>query len=188
MNIMRIDTRPPPSSSTTPPPHAGEERKKRPSVEDIWRWLENVPDPEIPVVSVVDLGIVRHVKWAEDMLVVTVTPTYSGCPATAVIAIEIEAALHRRGVENVNIKSQLSPAWTTKWISDAGRDKLRAYGIAPPVNGETCAGALRAGATIECPRCGSKDTECVSGFGSTPCKASYRCKDCLEPFDYFKSF
>lgn len=162
----------------------------RPSVEEIWRWLEDVPDPEIPVVSVVDLGIVRDVAWADDTLIVKVTPTYSGCPATAVISLDIKNALHDRGIENVRIETQLSPAWTTKWISEEGRKKLKAYGIAPPVEGVACAGALRMdpGATIECPHCGSSDTECVSPFGSTPCKASWRCKACLEPFDYFKSF
>lgn len=187
---MRVARRPPPSSSTTPPPQAGEEKKERPSVEEVWRWLEDVPDPEIPVVSVIDLGIVRDVSWVDGALVVKVTPTYSGCPATAVIALEIEKMLHERGVEDVKIESQLSPPWTTKWISEAGRKKLKAYGIAPPIEGAACAGALRMepGAPIECPRCGSSDTECVSSFGSTPCKASYRCRACLEPFDYFKSF
>ncbi len=165
------------------------DRPARPPAKNVWRWLEAVPDPEIPVISVVDLGIVRDVSWEEDALVVTVTPTYSGCPATAVIALEIENALRDRGIENVTIKSRLSPAWTTRWISAAGREKLKSYGIAPPVEGAACAGALRLnGVTVSCPRCGSSDTECVSPFGSTPCKASYRCKACLEPFDYFKSF
>lgn len=168
----------------------------RPKADDIWRWLEGVPDPEIPVVSVVDLGIVRKVEWCGEALTVTVTPTYSGCPATAVIAMEIEEALRRKGVQDVKIETQLSPAWTTKWISAAGRDKLKAYGIAPPVEDggadgfAPCAGALKlsTSASINCPRCASENTERISQFGSTPCKAHYRCKDCLEPFDYFKSF
>ncbi|MEM8985851.1 MAG: 1,2-phenylacetyl-CoA epoxidase subunit PaaD, partial [Pseudomonadota bacterium] len=145
--------------------------------------------PEVPVVSVVDLGIVRGASWEEDSLVVTVTPTYSGCPATAVISLEIEEALRRRGVKDVRIEMKLSPAWTTQWITEAGRAKLKAYGIAPPKEGASCAGALRrpAAMVVECPRCGSSDTEEVSRFGSTPCKASYRCRSCLEPFDYFKS-
>lgn len=159
----------------------------KPSTDDVWRWLEDVPDPEIPVVSVVDLGIVRDVKWNDGELVVTVTPTYSGCPATAVISMEIENAIRNRGVENVRLKTQLSPAWTTKWIRNSARKKLEEYGIAPPVEG-TCVSATKTPLVVACPRCGSKKTERVSQFGSTPCKASYRCKDCLEPFDYFKSF
>lgn len=160
----------------------------KPSVEDIWRWLEDVPDPEIPVVSVVDLGIVRVVKWLGGTLIVTVTPTYSGCPATAVIARDIEETLRRRGVEKVRIETQISPAWTTAWISQAAREKLRKFGVAPPVESASCAGALKTPPIVACPRCGSENTERVSQFGSTPCKASYRCTECLEPFDYFKSF
>ncbi|MEM7728336.1 MAG: 1,2-phenylacetyl-CoA epoxidase subunit PaaD [Pseudomonadota bacterium] len=158
----------------------------------IWATLADVPDPEIPVVSVVDLGIVRAFRWDGDTLEVDVTPTYSGCPATSVISISVETALLQSGIEKVRIKTVLSPAWTTDWITDEAREKLKAYGIAPPVNGTSCAGMLRmdgaATLDIDCPRCGSSDTERVSQFGSTPCKASYRCKDCLEPFDYFKSF
>jgi len=157
------------------------------SVEQVWDWLGQVPDPEIPVISLVDLGIVRDVAWHGDLLVVTVTPTYSGCPATSVIAFEIEAALRRRGVAKLKLRRQLSPAWTTAWISARGREALRAYGIAPPVEGTAACGA---GAPVEpvvaCPRCGSEGTALVSRFGSTPCKSAYRCEDCLEPFDYFK--
>ena len=162
----------------------------KPTLDDIRQWLEDVPDPEIPVVSVVDLGIVRDVAWDDDTLTVTVTPTYSGCPATAVISFEIEEALRRRGIDKLRIETQLSPAWTTQWISDAGREKLKAYGIAPPVDDAPCAGALRLPkeTKVDCPHCGSQETECISQFGSTPCKAHYRCKTCLEPFDYFKSF
>lgn len=159
----------------------------KPSTDDIWKWLEAVPDPEIPVVSVVELGIVRDVAWAGEELIVTVTPTYSGCPATAVIAMEVETALVKRGIDRVNIETQISPAWTTDWITPAAREKLKAYGIAPPANA-SCAGMLKAPAIVECPHCGSKQTSEISRFGSTPCKASWRCNDCLEPFDYFKSF
>ncbi len=160
-----------------------------PSEKDIWRWLEDVPDPEIPVVSVVDLGIVRDVAVDKGGAVVTVTPTYSGCPATAVIAMEIETALRKKGLDPVRLETRLSPAWTTDWISDEGRSKLKEYGIAPPVQGTSCAGAMKqANATVACPRCGSENTEEISRFGSTPCKASWRCRDCLEPFDHFKSF
>ncbi|WDI30686.1 phenylacetate-CoA oxygenase subunit PaaJ [Hyphococcus flavus] len=164
------------------------EANVEPSIDEVWRWLEDVPDPEIPVVSVVDLGIVRDAAWERDELVVTVTPTYSGCPATAVISFEIEESLRRKGVEKIRIKTQLSPAWTTDWITGEAREKLRQYGIAPPVGEASCAGALKASGPVACPHCGSENTSEVSRFGSTPCKASWRCNDCLEPFDYFKSF
>lgn len=159
----------------------------RPEAAEIWRWLDEVPDPEIPVLSVNDLGIVRAVDVDAGGVVVTVTPTYSGCPATAVIALSIEEALRRRGVAGVRVRQQISPAWTTEWISPAGREKIRAYGIAPPA-GAACAGAAIRNAPTECPRCGSAHVEEVSRFGSTPCKAAWRCADCLEPFDYFKRF
>jgi len=126
---------------------------------------------------------VRDVAWEGDELVVTVTPTYSGCPATAVIARDIETALNRRGIERVRTRTRLSPAWTTDWISPKGRKMLRRYGIVPPER-RRCAGTLK----LDCPRCGSPDTQEVSRFGSTPCKAAWRCNQCLEPFDYFKSF
>ena len=164
---------------------------EKPSTDDVWRWLADVPDPEIPVVSVVDLGIVRDVAWDGETLIVTVTPTYSGCPATAVIALEIGEAIRGKGVKEVEIKTQISPAWTTDWITEEAREKLKEYGIAPPVvenGGAACAGMMKASAVVECPHCGSSDTAEVSRFGSTPCKASWRCNDCLEPFDYFKSF
>lgn len=163
----------------------------RPSNAQVQAWLETVPDPEIPVVSLVDLGIVRGFRWDDDTLVVTVTPTYSGCPATAVIALDVETTLLDKGIGKVRVESQLSPAWTTDWISEEGRKKLHDYGIVPPVDGTACVGALKmtgaAAAAIACPRCASKAVERISQFGSTPCKASYRCTECLEPFDYFKS-
>jgi len=162
----------------------------RPPVEAVWAWLSEVPDPEIPVVSVVDLGIVRHVGWDEaGELVVTVTPTYSGCPATEVIADEIARAIRRRGVERVRLETRLSPPWTTDWITDRGREKLSGYGIAPPGYKVVDASAILRGRDappIACPRCGSTRTSLTSRFGSTPCKALYRCDECLEPFDYFK--
>ncbi|MEM9580720.1 MAG: 1,2-phenylacetyl-CoA epoxidase subunit PaaD [Pseudomonadota bacterium] len=148
-----------------------------PTVDDVWAWLDKVPDPEIPVISVVDLGIVRGVAYEGDLLVVSVTPTYSGCPATSVISFDIEKALRARGLEKIEIRRQLSPAWTTDWLSDKGRAKLVDYGIAPP---------QPAGGPQACPRCASNDVERISQFGSTPCKAQWRCKACLEPFDYFK--
>jgi ring-1,2-phenylacetyl-CoA epoxidase subunit PaaD len=167
----------------------------RASVDQVWRWLSEVPDPEIPVISLTDLGIIRDVAWDGDTLVVTVTPTYSGCPATTIINFDIERALREHGVGKLRLERRLSPPWTTDWISPEGRDKLRAYGIAPPIDGTAADGRLMARVAslaggsnldIPCPRCGSLHTEKVSQFGSTPCKASYRCKDCLEPFDYFK--
>jgi len=160
----------------------------------IWSWLEEVPDPELPVVSVVDLGIVRDIAWAADgELVVTITPTYSGCQATEVIADSIRAALKSRGIARVRLESRLAPPWTTDWLSESAREKLRAFGITPPAEsaGEHVVDASRIirrrpAAASCCPRCGSADTERVSQFGSTPCKALYRCKSCAEPFDYLK--
>ena len=138
----------------------------------IWDVLAEVPDPEIPVVSVVDLGMVRAVE--DDK--VTITPTYSGCPATEVIRRSVRDALDSAGYADVVVESALFPPWTTDWITEAGRQKLKAYGIAPP----------DPAAEVECPQCGSTDTEEVSRFGSTPCKAQWRCRSCLEPFDRFK--
>ena len=166
----------------------------RPAVSQIWDWLAEVPDPEIPVISLTDLGIIRAVDWQDDTLVVTVTPTYSGCPATAVINLDIENHLREKGVEQIRLERRLSPAWTNDWISEAGREKLRAYGIAPPIEGTRADGQViaRIGAltgsnlVVACPRCQSNDTRRVSQFGSTPCKASWVCNSCLEPFDYFK--
>lgn len=161
-------------------------------VAQVWDWLAEVPDPEIPVISLVDLGIIRDVAWQGDTLAVAVTPTYSGCPATAVIAMDIEAALRGHGIARLRLERRLSPPWTTDWISAAGREKLRAFGIAPPIAGTAADGrrvaALlgQAGRAVVCPRCGSVATEEVSRFGSTSCKAAWRCRDCLEPFDYFK--
>ncbi|MGX8013620.1 1,2-phenylacetyl-CoA epoxidase subunit PaaD [Mesorhizobium sp. ORM8.1] len=164
------------------------DRAVRPSVAVIWSWLSEIPDPEIPVISLTDLGIIRDVAWVDDTLEVTVTPTYSGCPATGVINFEIDRRLRERGIASLRLKRQLSPAWTTAWIGAEGREKLRAYGIAPPVEGiAACAGALQP-RDVSCPQCGSRKIERVSQFGSTPCKAHYRCTECLEPFDYFKSF
>ena len=153
----------------------------------IWRILGEVPDPEIPVLNVLDLGIVRAVNLDSDRVEVTITPTYSGCPATETIAGDIGTALTQAGFDQVEVKTQLSPAWTTDWISEEGRKKLLAYGIVPPVEPDPDASALFAKPpVIACPRCSSKDTKLVSQFGSTPCKAMYQCNECLEPFDYFK--
>lgn len=142
----------------------------------IMDWLAEVADPEIPVLTITDLGIVRDVDCS-DGVTVSLTPTYSGCPATEVIEAAVVTALEERGVDDVRIRRVLSPPWTTDWISEEGRRKLKVYGIAPPE---------RRDRSVACPRCESANTECVSEFGSTACKASYRCLDCLEPFEYFK--
>ena len=153
--------------------------------DQIWRWLSEVPDPEIPVVSVVDLGMVRGINIDTDAIEVEVAPTYSGCPATEVIEESIARKLRGEGVSHVSIRRVLSPAWTTDWISDSGRKKLKDYGIAPPV-GPADKRELLGKSPIRCPRCDSANTTVVSEFGSTACKASYKCDDCLEPFEYFK--
>jgi ring-1,2-phenylacetyl-CoA epoxidase subunit PaaD len=147
--------------------------------------LANVPDPEIPVVSVVDLGIVRTVDESADghRVTVTLTPTYSGCPATEVIARDVRTALEA-SYDVVEVRTQLSPAWTTDWMTDAAREKLRGFGIAPP--GRALLPMVDVGRPEACPRCGSAAVEELAGFGSTPCKALWRCTKCREPFDYFK--
>ena len=171
------------------------------SVEQVWAWLAEVEDPEIPVISIVDLGIVRQVRFDGGTCCVTLTPTYSGCPATEVIARSVVEALERRGLHRVRPETRIAPAWTTDWISDEGKRKLREYGIAPPI-GLAAEQTIRldqigrglppqrspldAPRGLACPHCGSQKVRLVSAFGSTPCKALARCDDCLEPFDYFK--
>lgn len=160
------------------------------TAERIWDVLATVADPEIPVLSVVDLGIVRAVSVDGDRVEVTVTPTYSGCPATELIESELRRALARAGHPDASVRTVLHPAWTTDWMTVAGREKLARFGIAPP--GARAADAprpvrvVRRTEPIACPRCGSNATERIAEFGSTACKALYRCRACLEPFDYFK--
>jgi ring-1,2-phenylacetyl-CoA epoxidase subunit PaaD len=144
---------------------------------DAWAVLAEVPDPEIPVVSVVDLGIVRRVRVEGERVEVTLTPTYTGCPATLPIREAVEVALRER-FERVSVNVALAPAWTTDWITPIGRERLEKFGIAPP--------NPRENRPRVCPQCGSGDREPISEFGSTPCKALYRCRACREPFDYFK--
>jgi len=153
-----------------------------------WEVLDRVVDPEIPVLTVLDLGIVRELGVSGGVVEVVITPTYSGCPATHVIEQDIRRALANAGFAAARIRTSLSPAWTTDWISAAGREKLRKFGIAPPGAGAPARIAFfRADAArIDCPHCGSTDTERLAAFGSTACKALYRCRDCREPFDYFK--
>ncbi len=180
----------------------------RPGDDEIRACLEAVPDPEIPVISVIDLGIVRWWRWQDSpalarstsqepalqrsapqspVLVVAVTPTYCGCPANDMIAADIRAALLAHGIAEVRIERQLTPPWTTDWLTEKGRARLRQFGIAPPV-GLAAGGASTIPRVVSCPHCGADDTALVSRFGSTPCKAQYRCRQCLEPFDYFKCY
>jgi ring-1,2-phenylacetyl-CoA epoxidase subunit PaaD len=154
-----------------------------------WEALAGVLDPEVPVLSVCDLGIVREVLADANGTHVVLTPTYSGCPATEVIAQSVREALEQAGLGPVSISHRLAPAWTTDWISEQGRERLRAYGIAPP--GAACATRERSPIQLRlhnvcCPRCGSMQTERLSAFGSTACKALHRCLDCREPFEHFK--
>jgi ring-1,2-phenylacetyl-CoA epoxidase subunit PaaD len=155
------------------------------SLAQAWSVLDTVLDPEVPALSLTDLGIVRDVKAADRGLEVVLTPTYSGCPATEVISQSVVDALDAAGLGPVRITMQRAPAWTTDWISEAGRQKLRDYGIAPP--GPVDSAPVRiVRRDLECPRCGSTSTERLSAFGSTACKALYRCLACREPFEHFK--
>jgi ring-1,2-phenylacetyl-CoA epoxidase subunit PaaD len=162
----------------------------------VWEWLSVVPDPEIPVISVVELGIVREVDFDQGgECVIIITPTYSGCPAMIAISENIGAVLKEHGVERFRLETRLSPPWTTDWMADEAKQKLKAYGIAPPKKGvasyqtidiSNLIRSARNGDGVECPRCGSVHTRLVSPFGSTSCKSLYTCQDCREPFDYFK--
>jgi ring-1,2-phenylacetyl-CoA epoxidase subunit PaaD len=155
--------------------------------QDIWRILEEVKDPEVPVLSVVDLGVVRTVSVQDDQIDITITPTYSGCPAMDVISMDIRLKLLEKGFKNIRVQQSLSPAWTTDWMSEAGKQKLKAFGIAPPNQKQQfCNTEMFAEEAVQCPRCGSYHTRLVSQFGSTACKAMYQCNDCKEAFDYFK--
>ena len=151
----------------------------------IWDILETIYDPEIPVLSILDLGIVRDVKSQDETIEVVITPTYSGCPAMDVISMNIRMALIKEGFTFIKISQQLSPAWTTDWMTQSGKDKLKSYGIAPPAAKTFDKNYLET-LVVECPLCHSKNTRLVSQFGSTSCKALYQCNDCKEPFDYFK--
>ena len=158
------------------------------TIESAWSLLGEVMDPEVPVLSIIDLGIVRNIESENDQLIVTITPTYSGCPAMDVIAMSIRINLAAAGYSNIRIEQVLSPAWTTDWMSDNGKEKLKAYGIAPPnPRQQVCNNDLFAPAeAVQCPHCNSYSTRRISEFGATACKALYQCNDCKEPFDYFK--
>jgi ring-1,2-phenylacetyl-CoA epoxidase subunit PaaD len=157
------------------------------NIDFIWNLMQSIPDPEIPVISIVELGIVRDVKILDDFVEVTITPTYTGCPAMKTIEDDILTALNNIGIQKAEIKYVISPAWTTDWITDEAKEKLREYGIAPPhktsADKNFLLGKER---SIACPQCKSSNTKMINQFGSTACKALYRCNDCLEPFDYFK--
>ena len=150
-----------------------------------WEAVSRVVDPEIPVLTIADLGVLREITLTDGGIEVAITPTYSGCPAMNMIALEIELALEREGFCKSKIRTVLSPAWTTDWMSEDGRRKLKEYGIAPPLPGSSRR-ALFGMQAVACPQCGSDNTELLSEFGSTSCKALWRCKSCREPFDYFK--
>lgn len=153
----------------------------------IWNILEEVKDPEIPVLSVIDLGVVRSVKNLDGKIEIAITPTYSGCPAMDVIAMDIRLKLIEKGYRNVAVQQQLAPAWTTDWMSEEGKRKLKAFGIAPPnPKQQFCTSEMFQQEAVQCPRCSSYHTELISQFGSTACKSMYRCLDCKEAFDHFK--
>ncbi len=158
------------------------------TTENIWSILNTVTDPEVPVLTILDLGIVRDVKVEERNVEIVITPTYSGCPAMDVISMNIRMTLLQQGISNISIKQILSPAWTTDWMTEAGKQKLKAYGIAPPQYKQAVCEPELFGKeeAIQCPLCNSYNTRLVSQFGSTACKALYQCNDCKEPFDYFK--
>ena len=156
----------------------------------IWSLLREVKDPEVPALSILDLGIVRDVKVSDEekpSILITITPTYSGCPAMDVISMDIRLKLIEKGYRNVTIQQQLSPAWTTDWMTEEGKQKLKQFGIAPPnPKQQFCKEEMFQQEAVQCPRCNSFHTEIISQFASTACKAMYRCKNCLEAFDYFK--
>jgi len=152
----------------------------------IWKWLQEVPDPEIPILSVIDLGMIRKVTVNKDEVNIVMTPTYTGCPATHTIKKDIIKLLKSKGIEKIYVHQALSPAWTTDWISNNGREKLKTYGIAPPENEPNKDILFSKSPTVKCPKCNSKNTQMISLFGSTACKAHYQCTNCYEPFDYFK--
>lgn len=158
------------------------------SIPQVYHWLSEISDPEIPAVSILDLGIVRDVILVDNgqEISVTITPTYSGCPAMDIISMQIRMALMGRGIRKVTIEMQLAPAWTTDWITEEGKAKMRAYGIAPPERKAKATLDLFEEDEIVCPHCQSAHTEMVSQFGATSCKSMYRCLDCKEPFEHFK--
>jgi len=157
------------------------------SLDTVWEILNKIPDPEIPVISIVELGVVRDVSFENDQVLITITPTYTGCPATNIFEADILESMQDLGIDNAQIKYQYQPAWTTDWLSEESREKLRVYGIAPP-DGKTSDKRYLLGESpmVKCVQCNSENTKMISQFGSTACKSLYQCNDCLETFDYFK--
>ena len=155
---------------------------------DIWNFISTIPDPEIPVITIEELGVLRDVEITPTKVVVTITPTYTGCPAMKMFEDDIISTLKKHSIDNVEIKMIYSPAWTTDWMTNEAKEKLRVYGIAPPIDGTADKGVLfeNGPKVVVCPKCKSENTTLKSQFGSTACKALYTCDDCLEPFDYFK--
>ena len=153
--------------------------------EEIFEILSVIPDPEIPVVSIREMGMLRDILIGENGYEVVLTPTYTGCPAMGIIEQDIKATLEKNGISPVTVKMVFDPAWTTDWMSDIAKSKLKAYGIAPPLH-SSCNSGVFANNIIECPQCHSKDTVMLSRFGSTACKSLYKCNSCKEPFEYFK--
>ncbi|WP_025769903.1 1,2-phenylacetyl-CoA epoxidase subunit PaaD [Thioalkalivibrio sp. HK1] len=154
----------------------------KPDPDRIRHWLEEVPDPEIPAISVIDLGVVRKIEWRGDRLEIAITPTYSGCPANRAIVRDIEDCLRSHGLQKIRFRTSLFPPWTSDWLSDKARIKLAESGIAPPAEHPSS----RSGRPQRCPQCGDERLTRISEFGSTPCKSLWRCERCHEPFDYFK--
>lgn len=155
--------------------------------ERLWQILQEVKDPEVPVLSILDLGLVRNLSVKDSKVTITITPTYSGCPAMDAISMDIRLKLIEHGYRNVVVQQQLSPAWTTDWMTEEGKQKLKAFGIAPPnPKQQFCTPEMFREEAVQCPHCNSYHTELLSQFGSTACKAMYRCLDCKEAFDYFK--
>lgn len=157
------------------------------SAEEAWAVVAEVVDPEIPVITIADLGILRGVEVSADRVIVVITPTYSGCPAMETIAVDCRRALTDAGYDNVEVRTVLSPAWTTDWITETGRQALQEFGIAPPSPRPTAGEPISLTLGIRCPQCGSLNTSEMSHFGSTACKSLWRCRDCAEPFDHFKA-
>lgn len=155
------------------------------NTDQVFNWISDIPDPEIPVISIKDLGMLRNVAYENGNYIVTITPTYTACPAMKMIEDQIKERLKENGVENVKVDLTYTPAWTTDWLSEEAKLKMKNYGIAPPQH-SSCSKLFSMSETVVCPRCNSKHTEVISKFGSTACKALYKCLDCKEPFEFFK--
>ena len=154
----------------------------------VWERLSVIPDPEVPVITIVELGVVRDVRWDGHALRIFITPTYTGCPAMHLFVAEIKAAMHEQGFDNLEIETVYTPAWTTDWLTVEAKEKLRKYGIAPPVKDASDEDPFAPPPAIPCPRCEAEDTTLISQFGATACKSLYVCNHCKEPFEYFKHF